>query len=133
MISSRMAQTHYAKSPRHDVAFFMKLRTHSAGARFRDALPKRKEAWLKLASLPFKAYTVLAFWVVVIHELSVPGRIRDGSLRGEIVLGYLIAIFAFACLVKANRKWGADEEERLCKWGMVVAALCVLCLIYRHL
>ena len=67
----------------------MKLRTHSAGARFRDALPKRKEAWLKLASLPFKAYTVLAFWVVVIHELSVPGRIRDGSLRWEIVLGYL--------------------------------------------
>ncbi len=111
----------------------MKVGIHSASARFRDALPKTKEAWLKLASLPFKAYTVLAFWVVVIHELTVPWRIRDGSLRREIVLGYLVAILAFACLVEANRKWGADDEERLCKWGMVVAAFCVVCLICRHL
>jgi hypothetical protein len=92
-------------------------------------LPKTKEEWLRLLSLPFKAYIFIAgfayaYWRLHIsfHPIVGLGSLTEG-LNG-IVLGYIISFFAFLILafIQAFIKRFGDAL-----WSVFFAVLAALC------
>ena len=69
-------------------------------------LPATGGQWASLLLLPFKAYTALAYFAVVIGIGSLPPRADYTDAGGVIVLGYIVCFVVFCLAAMIQRSIG---------------------------
>ena len=93
-----------------------------AMSRALNALPSRRESWLRLALLPFQVYVLAAFVAVRIHQHLVQHRHAELSFYFAVLAGYWITFFVVLLGGFRQRSVG-DSSGSVMSW--LLAALCI--------
>jgi hypothetical protein len=77
-----------------------------------DTLPKTRHHWLKLIALPFKAYSLCAYWFLLLYARLAPRGYVDGDEVVCVILGYLASFWALVCVGVIQRCSGARDDAQ---------------------